>query len=218
MYHIAQRLRSKPGFVDKKIALTFDDGPNEPYTSELLDFADNHGVKLTLFQVGACVKRFPEITKRADEAGHIIGSHTFSHTFSRYFNRSAIRYEVEENQRILQQVLGKKPVLFRAPWFFYTPTLHRTLRRSGLRPVFGLWPYYCESVQPSARRIARYALLRARPNAILIMHDGNGGVGGSRRHSIEAAKLTIAGLQAQGYTFVTVDELLNVAPYAAIAD
>lgn len=198
----------------RRIALTFDDGPNEPYTSELLDFADAYRVKLTFFQVGACVERFPEITKWADNAGHTIGSHTLSHTFSHYFNRAAVRYEVEENQRILQTVLGKKPRLFRAPWFFYTPTLHRALRHAHLRPVFGSWPYYRESAQASAHRIARYALMRARPGGILIMHDGNKSLGGSRRQSIEAAKLTIKGLQARGYILVTVDELLGIAPYA----
>jgi peptidoglycan/xylan/chitin deacetylase (PgdA/CDA1 family) len=183
-----------------------------------LDFAAARDVRLTLFQVGLCVQRFPDVTKRADRDGHVIGSHTLSHTFSHYFQPSAVRHEIEENQKILEKALGKTPLLFRAPWFFHTPTLRRTLRSHAMQPILGALPHHLESLQPHAAHMARHALAQARPGAILIFHDGNKSLGGNRSQSIEAAKITIDALLQQGYTLVTVDKLLGLPAYAEPAE
>ncbi len=67
---------------EKLVALSFDDGPNEPYTSRLLDTLDEYQVKATFFQVGRCAQRFPSCTRRVVQSGHVLGNHSYSHSFS----------------------------------------------------------------------------------------------------------------------------------------
>ena len=68
------------------VALTFDDGPNEPYTSQIADILAATGIRGTFFQVGVCVQRHPETTRRLYEAGHVIGNHSFRHRFGTYLS------------------------------------------------------------------------------------------------------------------------------------
>ena len=86
---------------DKVVALTFDDGPNEPYTSRLLDVLDERGVKATFFQVGRCAERFPSCTRRVVESGHLLGNHSYSHSFTSYVRQPRQRDEIRRTQEIL---------------------------------------------------------------------------------------------------------------------
>lgn len=198
---------------DMVIALTFDDGPNEPYTSQILDYLDGQAIKATFFQVGACVQRYPEISRKMMESGHVIGNHSLSHLFRNYFTSLTFEHEVVANQHILKQHIGRKPSLFRSPWLFRQPLLLRTLHRQGLYPVSGVFCHALEVFQPDARRIAERAIAKARPGGILIFHDGIEGRGGDRQQTVNAVKIVVSELKKRGYSFVTVDALLGVPPY-----
>src|SRR6478735_8728358 len=107
------------GTRDKVVALTFDDGPNEPFTSQLVDLLGTKGVPATFFQVGRCVERHPGLSARMAEAGHVIGNHSYSHRFLRYLNEPSLRSEICRTQSVLEAELGRRPALFRAPWLFH---------------------------------------------------------------------------------------------------
>jgi len=200
--------------AERVVALTFDDGPNEPYTSEIADFLDEQGVRATFFQVGACVRRHPETTARLLAAGHVVGNHSMTHRFTTYLKPGAFRREIDENQRLLRDHLGRTPALTRTPWLWRQPALLRMLRRRGLQPVSGVFCHPLEVFQRDGTAIARWAVARTKPGTMLIFHDGFDGRGGHRAETVKAVRLTVRALRAQGYRFVTVDELLGVPAYA----
>lgn len=201
---------------DKVIALTFDDGPNEPYTSQILDYLNEKGVRATFFEVGVCVERHPEVTQKIAASGHVIGNHSLSHAFHNYFTSLTFRHEIEQTQTILQKYLGKTPLLYRSPWLWRQPFLLGTVRRLGLQPVSGVFGHPMEPFQPDGERMARVAIKRAKPGSIIIFHDGFDGRGGDRSQTVRAVKLVVDALLEQGYTFVTVDELLGVPAYSEV--
>ena len=195
------------------VALTFDDGPNEPYTSQILDCLDRWQVRATFFQVGRCVQRYPQTTARIAAAGHVVGNHSLTHRFHSYLVPDRIEREVRQTQEILRQRLGRIPALYRSPWLWRHPGLLRMLRSHRLTPVSGDFGHALEVFQPSAARIARRAVAKTRPGSILIFHDGFDARGGDRSQTVAAVDLTIAALLDRGYRFVTVDELLGVPAY-----
>jgi peptidoglycan-N-acetylglucosamine deacetylase len=204
------------GPADRKVvALTFDDGPNEPYTSQLADFLAERGVRATFFQVGKAVLRYPEVTRRLVADGHTIGGHGFSHEFTNYLSRAALERDVRAGMNALA-VAGVRPVLYRPPWLLRVPALREVLREHGLRAVSGEFCHAFEVCQPDARTIARRALAKVRPGSILIFHDGHDGHHGDRANTVTAAKLVINTLIAEGYHFATVNELLRTNPHETV--
>jgi peptidoglycan/xylan/chitin deacetylase (PgdA/CDA1 family) len=197
----------------RAIALTFDDGPNEPYTSQIAEILKQQNVRATFFQVGRCVERFPELPAALAAEGHVIGNHSLSHRFSTYLRPGAFAREIEHNQRILGHALNKEPVLVRTPWLWRQPTLLSSLRRKRLVPVSGRFCHALEVLQIDPVRIARTAISKTVPGAILIFHDGYNARGAARAATVDAVRITIDALHARGYYFVTVDELLGVPAY-----
>jgi len=198
----------------KVVALTFDDGPNEPYTSQILECLAARRVRATFFHVAQCVERHPETARRVAAAGHIIGNHSLTHRFGTYLRPRRFEGEVAETQRILSQVIGRTPALARTPWLWRQPGLLRMFQRHALHPVAGQFGHALEVFQPGGVRMARRAVAKTRPGTILIFHDGFDGRGGDRTQTVAAVGLTIDALLAQGYSFVTVDELLGLPAYA----
>jgi peptidoglycan-N-acetylglucosamine deacetylase len=198
---------------DRVVALTFDDGPNEPYTSQIADYLTGKQIRATFFQVGRCVERFPETTAKLHAAGHVVGNHSFTHTFHTYLRPGALGREVAHTQEVLSNRLDRTPALFRSPWLWRQPSLLRLLRHNSLQPVSGTFCHALEVFQPDAERIARRALAKTRPGSILIFHDGFDGRGGDRSETVRAVRITTEELLRRGYRFVTVDELLAVPAY-----
>ncbi len=197
---------------DRVIALTFDDGPNEPYTSQLADFLAERQVRATFFQVGRAVLRYPEVTKRLLADGHVIGNHSFTHEFTNFLGAKTLAEEVRKGQAALA-TLGVRPALYRPPWLMRLPALPGILIRQGLRPVSGQFCHPLEVFQPAAPAIAGSVLRMAKPGGIVIFHDGYDGHAGNRGNTVAAAKIVVDRLAADGYRFVTVDELLGIPAY-----
>lgn len=197
---------------DKVVALTFDDGPNEPYTSQLADFLAQRRIRATFFQVGRAVLRAPEVTRRLAADGHVIGCHGFTHEFTNYLGRRTLAEDIRKGQAALATT-GLRPALYRPPWLLRTPDLAPVLREHDLRPVSGEFCHALEVFQPRPEVIAERALAKARPGSIIIFHDGFDGRGGNRASTVAAARIVVDRLEAQNYRFVTVDELLGVPAY-----
>jgi peptidoglycan/xylan/chitin deacetylase (PgdA/CDA1 family) len=198
---------------EKVIALTFDDGPNPPFTKEILTILNRYNVKATFFVIGKNLEKAPELGKNILDAGHTIGNHSHSHAFHKYFTDLSFESEIINNQDTIERIINKRPTLFRPPWLFRQPWLLRTLRRNGLYAVSGLFGSTLEIFQPSAKYIARQALGKVRPGMILIFHDGYSIKGGNRRQTVDSIDLLIPKLLTKGYKFVTVDQLLGIPAY-----
>jgi len=91
---------------EKIVALSFDDGPNEPYTTQLLNTLDRYDVKATFFQVGRCALRFPSSTRRVVESGHVLGNHSYSHSFTRYLKEPRQEIEISRSQEVFYSITG----------------------------------------------------------------------------------------------------------------
>jgi peptidoglycan/xylan/chitin deacetylase (PgdA/CDA1 family) len=197
----------------REVALTFDDGPNEPYTSRLLDTLDDRDVPGTFFQVGRCAERFPAITRRVVESGHVLGNHSFSHSFTSYARQPRQRLEIERTQQTLYDIAGVWPALYRPPWLCHFPWVLSSVRTRRLQVVSGTFGHPLEVFQPPAAAIAAGAARRVRHGSILILHDGREARGGPRGESVAAVGPLIDRLRDDGYTFTTVDQLLEVPAY-----
>ncbi|HEY5268357.1 MAG TPA: polysaccharide deacetylase family protein [Candidatus Saccharimonadales bacterium] len=195
---------------DKLIALTFDDGPNEPYTTQILDILAEHQIKATFFMVGNCIKRYPEVAKKILAIGHSVGNHSVSHKFRNYFRPNFYSNEVIRNQKIFQEYLNIVPTLYRSPWLWRYPSLLRKLKAGGLTAISGEFCHSLEIFQIDSKKIAKAVIKKAKPGAIIIFHDGKEGNTGDRSQTVEAVRIVIKKLIEDNYKFVTVDELLRL--------
>lgn len=192
---------------ERLVALSFDDGPNDPYTTQILDILDRYNAKATFFLVGANVERQPETARRIVADGHAIGNHSYRH--QRLDGLLDIHYrEAERAQHVITGVTGVAPTLYRPPNGFHTPWQLITVRRLGLQPV--TWDVAVRDWQrPAPDTIARRVVARVRPGSIVLLHDGNGTHHSDQSRTVEALPLIIEPLQARGYRFVTVPELVQ---------
>lgn len=197
------------------VALTFDDGPNEPYTSRLLDTLGAKGVPATFFQVGRCAERFPSATKRVVDEGHVLGNHSYRHSFTSYVRTPSQADEIARAQDVLTSIAGVAPALYRPPWLCHWPWVLRSVTAAGLQVVSGDFAHPLEVFQPPARWMSSSASDLAAPGAILIFHDGYESYGGRRDQSVAAIGPLIDTLRERGFGFATVDQLLGVPAYQA---
>src|SRR5262249_52162969 len=102
--------------TSKQIALTYDDGPNDPYTMQLLDVLARHDVRATFFMIGKFVRQKPDITRAVAQAGHVIGNHTFTHPKLTFESAESTRKELQDCTAALTDVIGQHSNLFRPPF------------------------------------------------------------------------------------------------------
>jgi peptidoglycan-N-acetylglucosamine deacetylase len=191
---------------DRRIALSFDDGPDPVWTPRVLDILDAHGVKGTFFLVGERAAAAPDTVRAIARAGHEIGSHGWSHTSLWLCGPRRTDREIASTRHMLGELAGAPPALFRPPWGMVNAAMFAALRRHGQRCVF--WSIQPEGLHPAApdRQVA-HVLRRARPGAIVDLHDAEGTPGAPARLAA-ALPAMIAGLRAAGYDFATVGEVL----------
>lgn len=205
----------KIGKEQKMIALTFNDGPNEPYTSEILDILDTYNVRATFFVIGQNVERYPETARRILAEGHVIGNHSYSHnTFHALSDFGAEDLKVA--QRVIFRTLGVTPHLYRPPHGTKTPWELKAAENEGMIVV--TWSVSTNEISvPSAEKLAENIVNEVDPGEIILLHDGHGTDYDSERADksllVEALPLMIEKLKAEGYRFVTVPSLLNVPEY-----
>lgn len=182
---------------EKKVALTFDDGPDPEYTEKLLDGLKERGVRVTFFLTGSKAEKYPDIVKRIDKEGHLIGNHTYSHMQLHNSKREEFKEELTKTNEIITEITGKSVEYVRPPYGTWDASLETEL---DMFPVF--W-----NIDPLdwCRRdvacIVRHVTNKVQENDIILMHDQYG-------TTVEAALQIVDELQAQGYEFVTVEELL----------
>jgi peptidoglycan/xylan/chitin deacetylase (PgdA/CDA1 family) len=197
-------VRLKPG--RRRLALTFDDGPNEPHTSALLAVLAKHQVRATFFLVGESVRRQPETVRRIVAAGHAVGNHALSHSILTFKRRAVVAHEIDETQRLLAECGATSVRLFRAPHGFKSLHLGPLLDRYGLRLCawsIGVW----DTDNPGAAVIAARVLRRIKDGAIVLLHDGEASL--DRAGTVAAVDRIIAASLERGFRFVTLPEGLD---------
>ncbi|MFJ5229188.1 polysaccharide deacetylase family protein [Kitasatospora sp. NPDC088391] len=185
------------------VALTFDDGPNPPYTGRVLDVLDRHGVPATFFCVGLHALAHRAELERMAAAGHQIANHTWSHPYLPDLSRPELLAQLERTDEALAAAVGGDgPRMFRPPYGGRTPRVLDWLRASDTTMV--LWDVDpADWSMPGADAVTAAVLAQARPGALILLHDG----GGDRSQTVAALPAVIEGLRDRGYGFARVDAL-----------
>lgn len=186
----------------KQIALTLDDGPNDPHTLHLLDVLAKHGVHATFFMIGRYVRQRPDIAVEVARRGHVIGNHTFTHLFLAIQSDRRIREEIIECTKALTDAVGKHSNLFRPPWGARRPGVFGIVRQLGLQPV--MWNVTgFDWNAPPAEYIERKVTRRIRSGSVVLLHDGGHlNLGADRSNTVQAVDRLIARYKAEGFEFV----------------
>jgi len=195
----------------KQLALTYDDGPNDPYTLRLLEVLAKHNVRATFFLIGRYVRHRPDIARELTKAGHVIGNHTFTHPLLIFKTGPQIRAEVKDCQRALSDAVGAHSNLFRPPFGGRRPAVLRIVRQMGLEPVMWNVTGYDWNA-PSAEHIERKVTGRVRGGDVILLHDGGHlAFGTDRAYTVIATDRLISRYKQEGYEFVTIPEMMGKA-------
>ena len=174
--------------------LTFDDGPHEPTTPQILDLLARYGARATFFVLGQSVERFPDLTRTIAEAGHSVQNHTANHVRLNTASDEVITSEVETAQALIAEATGVVPFCVRPPGGVVDVETQEILAGLGLQVA--LWDVDPQDWRrPEAATIATHALERIFPGAIVLLHDG----GGDRTQTVAALETILASLTADGY-------------------
>ncbi len=193
------------------VALTFDDGPNDPYTSRILDVLDREHVPATFFLVGTNVEASPATARRIVAAGHAVGNHSYSHPRFDRLRAPEIEREIERGANVLGRVLGVKTRLVRPPYGLYGPGLDGICHRRG-EWIAG-WSAQASDWNPRVpEEIAERIEELVRPGVIILLHDGKETERGTDREgTVQALARLVPELKARGYRFVTLPDLIDRA-------
>ena len=193
------------------LALTYDDGPNDPYTWHMLEVLERHGVKATFFLIGQFVLQKPDIARALVEAGHAIGSHSWDHPNLIFTSRAEVRRQLEQTQKVVFDATGVEPKLFRPPFGWRRPASLRIVRAFGLEPI--MWNVTCYDWKAkSADPIVNHAKRQIRGGDVILLHDGGyRRMGADRSRSVDASAQILAHYQRQGYEFVTIPQMIEGA-------
>jgi peptidoglycan/xylan/chitin deacetylase (PgdA/CDA1 family) len=195
----------------KQIALTFDDGPNDPHTLNLLDILARNNVRATFFMIGRFVQQRPDIARAVAQGGHVIGNHTFTHPLLIFKSEAETRSELLDCRHALQDAIGEHSKLFRPPFGGRRPATLRIARELGFQTMMWNVTGYDWNAPPAAvieKKIAR----QMRGGDVILLHDGgHRAIGADREQTVIATENLIRRYRDQGYEFVTVDELMAVS-------
>ncbi len=206
----------------KQLALTYDDGPNDPHTLKLLEVLAKHNVQATFFMIGRYVQQRPDIARAVAQAGHVIGNHTFTHPQLIFESAAQTRIQLVDCHRALQDAIGEHSKLFRPPFGGRRPATLRIARELGLETVMWNVTGYDWSAPPAAvieKKVARQirgprrarfwpAGVETRGGDVILLHDGGyRAMGADRSQTVIATDNLIQRYRDQGYEFVTVEEM-----------
>ena len=205
---------------ERVVALTYDDGPNPPYTDKILDVLEREHVHATFFLVGRAVMVYPATVRRELRDGDAIGNHTWSHDHMIVLDRTHLLETLRKTDAAIYHATGTHTTIMRPPYGGRDWLVLSEVRRAGYTPIMWSVPLAKDWEYPPARVIAARVLPYVHDGSIIVLHDGNRGITCARdriaqhvcdRHNdIEATRMIVDSLKRQGYRFVTIPELISL--------
>ncbi|MGB8520231.1 MAG: polysaccharide deacetylase family protein [Candidatus Tumulicola sp.] len=202
------------------VALTYDDGPNPPYTDEILDVLRGERVHATFFVVGQAVQAYPQTVRREYRGGNAIGNHTWGHDHLVLYDSTGLRETLQRTDDAIFAATGAHTRIMRPPYGGRDWLVLGEVRRLGYTPVMWSVPLPNDWEYPPAPVIAARVLRYVADGSIIDLHDGNRGILCSkqrvashvcdRSRDVEATRLIVETLKRRGYRFVTIPELLEM--------
>ena len=194
----------------RQIALTYDDGPNDPHTLRLLDVLAKHGARATFFLIGRYVQQRPDIARDIAKAGHTIGNHTFTHPLLTFMSDAEIRRELNQCNAALRDALDREANLFRPPFGGRRPAVLRIARQLGLEPVMWNVTGYDWNAPPAAT-IEKKITKQIGGGDVILLHDGgHRQIGADRAQTVLATDRLLSRYDEE-YEFVTIPQMMQKA-------
>ena len=187
----------------KEVLLTFDDGPNQLYTPQVLKLLGKNHIKAMFFVVGQEAAKNPELLKEISRQGHILAIHTYTHRDITDMSKEELEKEIFNTAELIKQTTGQRPVYFRPPRGHYSYESLAVVSNLGYIPV--VWDFGLEKrvYNNNANKMAKKLIFRIkfRHNPVLLIHDGDPAYHYDRSSSLRALPILIKNLKAEGYTF-----------------
>jgi len=194
-----------------QVALTFDDGPNPPFSEQVAAILDQHGVKGTFFTVGKALDARPDVSRALMADGQLLGNHSYTHDAVHWLDP---RYpELQKTQDSFERNLGVCPAFYRPPHGSHTPFMAHVVADHGMTMITwddsaGDW------ATTDSDLVARRILAGVKPGSIILLHDGSdGNIGADRSVVLRALPIILDGLEQRGLKPVTLDKLLGKPGY-----
>jgi len=191
---------------EKKLALTFDDGPSPTFTGRVLDLLARYNARATFFVIGSRVEIYPDIISRQFREGHEIGNHTYLHREVNRMPEAELREDLYRAHLAVFDIIGEDMRVFRPTSGFYNETIVRVAKTLNYEVVIWTWGQDSRDwTVVSGETIAHKIINTVKPGDIILFHDQ----GGDRSNTLQALRIILPVLQERGYSFVTVSELLE---------
>jgi peptidoglycan-N-acetylglucosamine deacetylase len=201
------RVRTK----QKKVVLTFDDGPSPVWTPEILDELKKENIPATFFMIGHHVQKYPEIAKRVADEGHIIGNHGYAHSVLLYYTPAEIEEEIKYTEHVIKEITGQSTKYFRPPKAWLRKIIKEKIKSMGYEII--LWSLNSKDwVSFNHKAIVKYLSRNIQNGDILLFHDsGNVSTteGGDRTQTVRSIPLLAKSVREKGFEFVTIEELVH---------
>ena len=195
---------------NRNISLTFDDGPDEIYTAQILDILKKYHVRATFYLLGSKVGKNSELVKRMVQEGHIIANHTFTHPDMRKITSDQVVKEMIDTQNVIEKVSGLRTAIMRPPYGFANDAVIEQLKGLDYKAIhWTIDPKDWESTITVDQILIRTLPYINGDDAIVLMHDSSG----DRSSTVKALPELIETLQKNGFVFVTTDKMLGIKAY-----
>lgn len=194
---------------ERLVALTYDDGPNPPYTDRLLDILAKHNVKATFFMIGNRVEKYPETVRQVIAEGHQIGNHSYNHPLLGFLPPTHVQQQIEHTDDLLRQIGVTGEIVFRAPVLTrFLPVAWVLAKDDRMHVSCNVWSWDWTTQNPD--KITETVLKKTKPGSIIVLHDGMAGnKEANRSGTIEATDRIITALKRDGYRFVRLSDVSN---------
>ncbi len=209
---------------ERVVALTFDDGPNPPYTSRILDVLDAEHVHATFFLVGRAVQAYPWVVRREVRDGDAIGNHTWAHRHLIIMRQGGIRNSLQRTDAAIYAAARVHATFMRPPFGARDWSVMHAAHALGYTVVMWSVPLARDWEYPPARVIAQRILVHVSDGSIIVLHDGNRGQLCTAQHlnahvcdrsqDVGATRMIVDQLKREGYRFVTIPQLVALGKAA----
>jgi peptidoglycan-N-acetylglucosamine deacetylase len=190
-----------------EIAISFDDGPAPAHTAEILEILRSNKVPAAFFCIGKNIAGNELLLQQIKADGHIIGNHSYSHHFwFDMFSTKKMMADTQQMSEAVNRTIGLRPLLFRPPYGVTTPNMRKVMDKTGYTAI-GWNIRSLDTVIKEEEKLLEKITSKLQPGAIVLLHD-------TSTTTLAILPCFIAAARSKGYTFVSIDKLLNVQPYA----